>query len=197
MEEMLAKSAGPQRAGILAALGMALNAFRLLPEQDDCTRAWTAREWSKTRKGWIFITSTETTRTVQLPLISMWLDTILLRLMTKPPTGTTTTPVWLIIDELASLRRLPSLQPALTRARKYQIKIVIGFQGQSQMQELYGREAAETIMGMPATTVFFRTKEPQAADWVSRSLGEQEVAREKLSYSLQTGLTHRDRKSVV
>jgi hypothetical protein len=189
MEEMLAKSAGPQRAGILAALGMALNAFRLLREEEECATRWTAREWSKTRKGWIFITSTETTRTVQLPLISMWLDTILLRLMTKPPTGTTTTPVWLLIDELASLRRLPSLQPALTRARKYQIKIVIGFQGQSQMQELYGREAAETIMGMPATTVFFRTKEPQAADWVSRSIGEQEVAREKLTYSLQTGLT--------
>jgi len=191
MEEMLAKSAGPQRAGILAALGMALNAFRLLPEEKDCAKPWTAREWAKTRKGWIFITSTETTRTIQLPLISMWLDTILLRLMTKTAPGTTTTPVWLIIDELASLRRLPSLQAALTRARKYQIKIVLGFQGQSQMQELYGREAAETIMGMPATTIFFRTKEPQAADWVSRSLGEQEIAREKIGYSLVSGLHHR------
>jgi type IV secretory pathway TraG/TraD family ATPase VirD4 len=97
---------------------MALNAFRLLPEEEECTKRWTAREWANTRKGWIFITSTETTRTVQLPLISMWLDTILLRLMTKPAPGTTTTPVWLIIDELASLHRLPSLQPALTRARK-------------------------------------------------------------------------------
>jgi hypothetical protein len=59
------------------------------------------------------------------------------------------------------------------------------------MQELYGREAAETIMGMPATTIFFRTTEPQAADWVSRSLGDHEIAREKISYSLVTGLHHR------
>jgi hypothetical protein len=44
---------------------------------------------------------------------------------------------------------------------------------------------------MPATTIFFRTKEPQAADWVSRSLGEHEIAREKISYSLVSGLHHR------
>lgn len=183
MEAMLSKAAGPQRMGIFAALGIALNAFRLLPTKEATTRTWSAREWSKTRQGWLFITSAETTRAIQLPLISMWLDTLLLRLMTRLPEGAEPKPVWLLIDELASLRKLPTLQAALTRARKYKVRTVLGFQGQSQMQEIYGREAAETIMGMPKTTVFFRTKEPLSAEWVSKSLGDQEIAREKVNRS--------------
>jgi hypothetical protein len=183
MEAMLSKAAGPQRSGILASLSMALNAFRLLPPREDCTSQWSAKEWAKRRQGWIFLTSREATREIQKPLMSLWLDTLLLRLMAKPADGSVLKPVWLIVDELASLQKLPSLQGALTRARKYQIKTVLGFQAQSQVQEIYGKEGAETIMGNPSSRIFFRTGDPSTADWVSRTLGEQEVAKEKMSYT--------------
>jgi type IV secretory pathway TraG/TraD family ATPase VirD4 len=196
MEHMLSKSAGPQRSGILASLSMALNAFRLLPAKDECAdRTWSALKWAETRKGWIFLTSKETTRDIQRPLISMWLDTLLLRLMTKAPDGKTPAPVWLIIDELASLNKLPTLQAALTRGRKYQIKTVLGFQAQSQLQEIYGKEGAETLLANPSTRIFFRTDDPGTADWVSRSLGDQEIAREKINHSHTGGLNSRNTKS--
>jgi hypothetical protein len=186
MAEMLSRAAGPQRAGILASLSMALNAFRLLPTREECEREWSAREWAAARRGWIFLTSREITRDIQRPLISMWLDTVLLRLMTKRPDAPIPRPVWLIIDELASLNKLPTLQSALTRARKYQIKTVLGYQQQSQLQELYGKEGAETITGNPATKIFFRTGDAATAKEVSQSLGEQEIARERIHYT-QTG----------
>ena len=196
MEEMLSKAAGPQRSGILASLSMALNAFRLLPTREDCDgRQWSAREWCATRRGWIFITSRETTRDIQRPLMSMWLDTLLLRLMTKTPNGKPPKPVWLIIDELASLNKLPSLQSALTRARKYQIKTVLGYQQQSQLQEIYGKEGAETITGNPTTKIFFRTGDANTAKAVSDSLGEQEIAREKINYTHTGGLHSRRSKT--
>lgn len=188
MEAMLSKGAGPQRAGILSSLSMALNAFRLLPQRNECPAEWSARGWAKNRRGWIFLTSKEATRDIQKPLMSMWLDTLLLRLMDKPADGSVLKPVWLIVDELASLQKLPSLQGALTRGRKYQIKTVLGFQAQSQIQEIYGKEGAETIMGNPTSRIFFRTDDPATADWVSRSLGEQETAKEKLSYTRSGGL---------
>jgi hypothetical protein len=195
MEEMLSKAAGPQRSGILASLSMALNAFRLLPAREDSDQQWSARQWAETRRGWIFITSRETTRDIQRPLMSMWLDTLLLRLMTKPPTGRTLKPVWLIIDELASLNKLPTLQSALTRSRKYQIKTVLGYQQQSQLQELYGKEGAETITGNPTTKIFFRTGDVTTAKAVSESLGEQEIAREKINYTRSGGPHSRRSKS--
>jgi hypothetical protein len=79
----------------------------------------------------------------------------------------------------------------LTRGRKYQIKTLLGFQAQSQLQEIYGKEGAETLLANPSTRVFFRTDDPGTADWVSRSLGDQEIAREKINFTNQGGLHHR------
>jgi hypothetical protein len=195
MEAMLSKAAGAQRGGVLASLGIALNAFRLLPAREECQREWTAQEWGASRKGWIFLTSTKTTHQAQLPLISMWLDTIILRVMTLPKSGTAPVPVWLIIDELASLQKLPQLQTALTEARKYQLKVVLGLQGKSQLEERYGTFAARTLLSQPKTKIFFRTNEPEAAKWVSEALGDQEIARERETASQSSGLHNRRSKS--
>jgi len=51
------RKAGPQRAGVLASLGLVAKCFRLLPKKDQTNRTWNARTWAKERKGWIFITS--------------------------------------------------------------------------------------------------------------------------------------------
>jgi len=200
MAQMLGKAAGAQRMGVLASLGMIADSFRLLPAEaqatrpDGSVRRWTARRWAESRQGWVFLTSTATTRTIQRPLQSMWLDTMILRLMRTSP-DKITRPVWLVLDELASLQKLPQLETALTEARKYQIKVVIGFQGQSQLQERYGDKGAETILGQAKTKIYFRTNEPNAAEWISKALGEQEVERVRETRSLQDGLQSRNSQS--
>lgn len=200
MAQMLGKAAGAQRMGVLASLGMIADSFRLLPSEAQATRPvgtvgrWTARKWAETRQGWVFLTSTTTTRTIQRPLQSMWLDTMILRLMRTSP-DRITRPVWLVLDELASLQKLPQLETALTEARKYQIKVIIGFQGQSQLQERYGDKGAETILGQAKTKVYLRTNEPNAAEWISKALGEQEVERVRETRSLQDGLQSRNSQS--
>jgi hypothetical protein len=66
-----------------------------------------------TRRGWLFLTSTPPTRQALLPLLSLWLDTLVLRLMEPRPPGAR--PVWFVLDELASLQRLPQLHTAIRR----------------------------------------------------------------------------------
>ena len=104
----------------------------------------------------------------------MWIDTLVLRLLNEPMPEQK--PVWFVIDELASLQRLPQLHTAITENRKSQNPVILGFQGRSQMQARYG-EDAEAMLSQPATKIFLRTTEPRAAKWVSEAIGEIEIER--------------------
>jgi type IV secretory pathway TraG/TraD family ATPase VirD4 len=163
-----------QRTGVLGSLNMSADSFRLLPKEDETTSVWTATQWAETRRGWIFITSRPTMREALRPLISLWIDTLVLRLLNEPMPDQK--PVWFVIDELASLQRLPQLHTAITENRKSQNPVILGFQGRSQMQARYG-EDAEAMLSQPATKIFLRTTEPRAAKWVSDAIGEVEIER--------------------
>jgi type IV secretory pathway TraG/TraD family ATPase VirD4 len=163
-----------QRSGVLGSLNMSADSFRMLPRQEETTSSWTATQWAKTRRGWIFITSRPTMREALRPLISLWIDTLVLRLLNEPIPEQK--PVWFVIDELASLQRLPQLHTAITENRKSQNPVILGFQGRSQMQARYG-EDAEAMLSQPATKIFLRTTEPRAAKWVSEAIGEIEIER--------------------
>ncbi len=114
------------------------------------------------------------------PLHSAWLDLLILRMM--EPCVNPAKPVWFVLDELASLNKLPQLHTAVTENRKYGNPVVLGFQGRSQLEKRYGQDA-EAMLSQPATKIFFKTSEPRAAKWISETLGEIEVERLKESRS--------------
>jgi hypothetical protein len=89
-------------------------------------------------------------------------------------------PVWFVLDEVASLNKLPQLHTAVTEARKSGNPVVLGFQGRSQLEKRYGKDA-ETMLSQPATKIFLKTSEPHSAKWVSDAIGEIEVERLKES----------------
>ncbi len=170
----------PQRNGVLGSLNMVADALKLLPSEKETTQSWSALQWSKDRRGWLFLTSTPETRKRLLPLVSLWLDTLVLRLMNQVRPDVH--PVWLVLDELASLQRLPQLHTAITENRKSNNPVVLGFQGRSQLESRYGHEA-EAMLSQPATKIFLRTSEPRAAKWISDTIGEVETERLKESRS--------------
>ena len=71
------------------------------------------------QSGWLFLTSTPRFRERLLPLMSLWLDTLVLRLMNQGDPAMRH--AWFVLDELASLQRLPQLHTALTENRKSEI----------------------------------------------------------------------------
>ena len=171
------RNAGPQRAGVLSSLGIVAKSFRLLPTKKEANGEWNARSWSKTRKGWVFITSRPTERNTLRPLHSLWIDLLVMRLMNEPAPNQRK--VWFVIDELASLQRLPQLHTALTEARKSKNPMVLGFQGRAQLQAIYGDKLAEVMVSQPATKLFMKTAEPNAAQWISKAIGYVEIERVK------------------
>ncbi len=174
------RQAPAQRSGVLAALNMVADTLKLLPRESETNRRWSAASWARDRRGWLFLTSTPETRIRLVPLTSLWLDMLVLRLMNRGQPGHR--PVWFILDELASLQRLPQLHTAVTENRKSNNPVVLGFQGRSQLETRYGHDA-EAMLSQPATKVFLRTSEPHAAKWISDTIGDVEIERMRESRS--------------
>jgi type IV secretory pathway TraG/TraD family ATPase VirD4 len=133
-------------------------------------------EWARERRGWIFLTTLPQYRDPLRPLVSLWLDLLVLRLMNDAAVVGMARPTWFVLDELASLQRLPQLHTAMTENRKSGNPVVLGFQGRSQMETRYGHDA-EAMLSQPIVKVFFRTSEPHSAEWISRTIGEVEIER--------------------
>jgi hypothetical protein len=163
-----------QRAGVLASLGLVADSLRLLPKVGDGNGSWTATEWAEKRQGWIFLTSLPAEREALRPLQSLWIDWLVLRLLNEPKEAQRR--VWFVIDEMASLQKLPQLHTAITEARKSRNPVVLGFQGKAQLEYLYGH-LAEVMLSQPATSIWLTTKEPKAGQWVSEFIGKVEVER--------------------
>lgn len=183
MAMMIAKGAQQQRNGVLASLGLIADSLRMLPRKEWSAHHWSATEWAETRKGWIFLTSKPSEREALRPLHSLWIDLLVLRLLNEPKEGQH--PVWFVLDELASLQRLPQLHTAITENRKSKNPLVLGFQGKAQLEYIYGH-MAEVMLSQPATKIFLKITEPKAAEWVSNAIGKVEIERLRETHS--TGL---------
>ena len=184
------RGAGPQRGGVLGALNMVADSLKLLPKESETKQRWTTEQWARQRSGWLFLTSIPRFRERLLPLMSLWLDTLVLRLMNQGDPAMRH--AWFVLDELASLQRLPQLHNALTENRKSGNPVVIGFQGRSQLEVRYGHDA-EAMLSQPATKLFLHTSEPRAAKWISDSIGEVEM--ERMKETVNTGQLLRTAKS--
>jgi hypothetical protein len=178
-QHTLTANAAPQRAGILGSLNEAGKPLRMMPSHPEGRRSWTVREWAKHRKGWIFITSTPDTIDALRPVQSLWLDMLILKLQ-YAEAGRHQSRVWMILDELASLNALPQLHSAMTKQRKSDNPIVLGFQGMSQLDAIYGKKA-ETILSQAYTNIVLRTREPRAAKHLSELIGKAQLERTRES----------------
>jgi type IV secretory pathway TraG/TraD family ATPase VirD4 len=87
---------------------------------------------------------------------------------------------WLVLDEVQELQRLPQLPKALTRQRKSDNPIVVGFQGMAQMDANYGKQA-ETMLSQPFYNFILRSQESRASKHLSERIGSVQLERVKES----------------
>lgn len=146
------------------------------------------KRWIKAEEqdGWIFITSSAEKMEALKPLISVWLDTAARSILSLEPS--TKRRLWLLVDELASLHKLPSLSLLLSQGRKYGLCAVSAFQDIHQLRTIYGIDEAKALLAMYNTHVFFRTQCPDTAQWMSYLTGQRESIeqREGFSYGANT-----------
>src|SRR6185295_3077251 len=160
---LIDRAAKAQRGGVLATLSEVGASLKLLPTLEQCQgRRFTFREWAQRRHRCIFITSTQSTREALRRTHAAWFNILFGKLMSTSVAISGQRPCWVIIDEAHALKRLPALETALVEGRKYRIKIVIGTQNKTQIEQSYERISA-TMLAASHTKSFGRINESDSA----------------------------------
>ena len=149
-----------------------INGFRYLHDQGEpfSIRSWLEDDDSD---SWLFVTTRKDQHEAIKPLITLLLDIAIRGVMNLRPVREPR--FWLVIDELPTLQKIQALQTAVTETRKYGLCGVFGIQSVAQMREIYGKDGAQTIMGMCQTWVVLRVADAETAKYLSDTLGMTEI----------------------
>ncbi|HDY8233198.1 TPA: type IV conjugative transfer system coupling protein TraD [Vibrio vulnificus] len=138
------------------------------------------------QKGFLFLSSNAQQHASLRPLISMWLaiaSNAILGLKEDEERR-----IWVIMDEMPSLHKLPELGSIIAEVRKFGGCYLIGIQSYAQLVKTYGKNAAEEMFDLLNTRFFFRAPSEPMARISAKDLGEQEVdvSKENVSYGANT-----------
>lgn len=158
----------------------ALTSFRFLRDDGEnfSLRNWLEKEDDD---SWLFISAKETQKTALKPLISLWVSILIRYAMDLKPVYEPR--LWLVIDELAGLHKLETLELGLTNLRKYGVPMLNGVQQFSQLIEIYGPQVAKTIISMSQTKLVLRVGDGDTAEVLARLFGKAEIDEKEETYS--------------
>ena len=111
--------------------------------------------------------------------------------------------VWLFLDEFPQLPPIKQFPTFLELGRSKGVAVVIGAQDTAQIRAVYGQDQAKSWFGMTGTKIITRINASEAAEDISRLIGEQEVERRTQSTTRTSGKTsvtesiHREIRRVV
>ena len=145
-------------------------------------RRWVADE---SKDSWLFVSSRADSHRSIRPLISMWIGLAVQAVMSLPASRDRR--LWMILDELPTLQKLPSLDLLLAGGRKYGAAALLGVQTVAQVRDGYGRDAAAGILSHPSTRLTLRVGDAETAQYLSQSLGERHTIRKVTSESGRDG----------
>ena len=168
-------------ASVIFMLTTHLNTLSLTKgEKED---SFSIRKWMEGEESdsALFITNKAEFEGELAPLESAWFEIVINSILSGEQNNKKKT--WIIIDELATLNKIPSLQKGLAAARSYGGCFVLGIQNISQLREIYGMNSTGIISSECNTRCIFKTNDPETSKWVSDNLGQEEIIENKKSLS--------------
>lgn len=172
---LLDPGAGKMLASVRGIVGAHLAPFSYLDPATGVD-SFSVKSWVESEgDSWLFLTVRDDQLATMKALISALLDVAISGLLAMDADPDRR--VWFFLDEFASLGRVQSIEPLLTKARKYGGVGVIGLQSLSQFRSTYGRENAQTLLGCLGTWLVLRSPDAETSDYLSKFLGEEELRR--------------------
>lgn len=135
------------------------------------------------RQPWLFLPSPLRVKHTSIqPLLTCWMDCAAAAILSLGERRERR--CWVIVDEVKSLYRLPSLPDLMAEGRGFGACVVLGFQDLAQLRDVYGPDAAKSMSAVLGTKVLFKIADPETAKWGADVLGEveEEVVKESTRY---------------
>ena len=132
--------------------------------------SFSMRDWvGRKDRPSIFIPHTKRTLAASRTLIATWLDQLITEAVDRGEDRDNR--VWIVIDELSSLGRIPALEDAVTELRKTGFRVICGIQNYEQVEQRYTRTGAVTITNNLSNKVILRANNEVAAKRASDLIG--------------------------
>lgn len=143
---------------------------------EETNTPFSVRQWVKDdeQRGFLFLVVNPEQRETLRSLLTTWINVAINGLMSCKPDFERR--VWFIIDEKQSLNKIEALPKALAEIRKYGGCVVAGLQNISQIDQLYGNATGRSMVSLYNTKLFFRSPESNTAQWIAKTIGENEVS---------------------
>lgn len=128
-----------------------------------------------------YMTWDEQNKEAMKPLISAWVDIFCKSILAMPEDENRK--IWLFLDELGSLENMRSLIDALTKGRRFGLRVVAGLQSLAQLRSIYGKDDAQVLMANFRSLVVLggAKTDTDTIEELSKALGEHEVVREQVN----------------
>ena len=183
-EQLVDKSIAKTALTIRAVITTHIKPLRFLPDDPEqanfSLRNWVLDEQSNPG-ACVFIISRDRDHEALRSLISLWIGLVATHVKSLPRDRNRR--IWMLMDEVTKLNRLPSLPDTLATGRNYGLCVLLGFQNRAQMRMTYGRDTADAILDLLSTQFYFRSPSKQVAEEVSAELGECEVVETTQNYT--------------
>jgi hypothetical protein len=161
-------------------------------------KPFSIRQWvlDDSSTQWVFLVATDSHWEQTKPLIRLWFDVASTAILEREAMGKKElVPLWLVCDELSTVGLLPSLPKVLDRGYKYAGRLVLGFQSQAQISQIYGPDATQNILQGLQNVLIFAANESHLAREFSQRLGKSEVEEYESSVTPAQG-KHPERVSI-
>lgn len=143
-------------------------------------------------RGWLFLATKPSNRELTMVLNACLLELAFVNLMEIGIDQDRK--MWFVMDELASLGKLPSLSTIMAEGRKYGACILAGLQSLNQIYSNYGQYDGSTIFGQFGTMFFFHNKEALIGKMISEICGTETMTKQQKNTSFGAN-SYRDGQS--
>ncbi len=95
--------------------------------------------------------------------------------------------IWLFLDEVPQIGKVPSITELLEAARSKGVRVVLGMQSVAQVEELYSKNTMRVWSGQCSIKIIAALTEPADQKWSADLVGEREVDRYVGTQNVATG----------
>ena len=187
-------------ASVLFVLATHFNSLRVTTGKKN--ESFSIKRWlqEKNRDSILFISSQQDLSAELSPLITAWFEIAIAGILSLDQNLNKKT--WIILDELPTIQKIPSLSQGLSITRSYGGCFVLGMQNIAQMKEIYGKNLVEDISSECNTRCIFKTNDPETSYWMSKNIGEAEMKEHKegVSYgahAIRDGVNIQDQNKIT
>lgn len=119
--------------------------------------------------NWLFLATDPSARELTIPLNASLLELLISRMRRSRINARHK--LWIVMDELPSLGKLPGLPQLMQEGRKYGTCVLSGLQSTSQLYQYYGNADASNLIGLFKTKFAFASDDPRMGELYSKLCG--------------------------